>query len=90
MASIMCFVGVFWEPAGRRTELALYMFPRLMESCYLILDKYGYLKKASALAHGEVIIFALALGMIMYFYQNEERNIRSTYLNMFKSFWGKN
>ena len=89
-AAIICNLGLLWEPAGRRTELALYMFPRLLESCYLFLDRAGYLKWITKMADGEVIVFSIALGMIMYFYQNEERNIRSTYLNMFKSYWGKN
>ena len=46
-AAIVCCLGILWESAGRKTEMALYMFPRLLESCYLILVKYGYLKRVT-------------------------------------------
>ena len=63
------------------------MFPRFLESAFLFLEKRGYLK---SIPNGEVFVFAVALSVIMYSYQNEDRNIKSTYLSMFKKFWGKN
>ena len=76
-----------FEPANRRTELALYMFPRFLETSFLLLEKRGILKSVK---NGEVLVFALALSLVMYCYQNEERNIKSTYLSMFKKYWGTN
>ena len=87
MAAFICSFAVLFEPANRRTELALYMFPRFLESAFLFLEKRGYLK---SVPNGEVLVFASALSVIMYSYQNEERNIKSTYLSMFKKYWGKN
>ena len=87
LASFLCSFAVLFEPAHRRTELALYMFPRFLESLFLFLEKRGYIK---SIANGEVLVFAVALGIIMYCYQNEERNIKSTYLSMFKKYWGTN
>ncbi len=64
-ASFICSFACLFEPASRRTELALYMFPRFLESLFLFLEKRGYLK---SVANGEVIVFALAMGIIMYCY----------------------
>jgi hypothetical protein len=40
--------------------------------------------------NGEVILFAIALSIICYSYQNESQLIKPTYLNMFKKFYGDN
>ena len=37
LASFLCSFAVLFEPAHRRTELALYMFPRFLESLFLFL-----------------------------------------------------
>ena len=86
-ASFICSFAVLFEPSNRRTELALYMFPRFLESLHLALHKRGYVKSYN---NAEVVIFAIAMSVIMYCYQNEEKNIKSTYLSMFKKFWGTN
>ena len=86
-ASFICSFAVLFEPANRRTELALYMFPRFLESLFLFMEKRGYVK---SIPNGEVLVFAIAMGIIMYCYQNEEKNIKSTYLSMFKKYWGTN
>ena len=64
-ASFICSFAILFEPAHRRTELALYMFPRFLESLFLFLEKRGYL---TSIANGEVLVFSLALGIIMYCY----------------------
>ena len=87
LASFICSFAVLFEPANRRTELALYMFPRFLESLFLFMEKRGYVK---SIPNGEVLVFAIAMGIIMYCYQNEEKNIKSTYLSMFKKYWGTN
>ena len=86
-AGLICSLAVFFEPPSRRTELALYMFPRFLESFFMFLQKKGLV---GSIPNGEVLVFALALAIIMYCYQNEERNIKSNYLGLFKSYWGKN
>ena len=86
-SSFFCSFVILIEPAHRRTELALYMFPRFLESLFLFMEKYGYVK---SIANGEVLVFALAMGIIMFCYQNDQTNIKSTYLSMFKKYWGTN
>ena len=68
MAGFLSGFGLLWEPAGRRTELALYFLPRFIEGLW------GFAKKrawVTPIRHGEVLIFAFAMGVIMYCYQNE-------------------
>ena len=86
-AAFVCTFGIMWEPSHRRTELALYLFPRFLEALWAFLEKRGIVK---SVPYGEVFLFAVAMGIIMYCYQNEEKNIKSTYLSMFKRFWGVN
>ena len=61
------------------------MFPRFLESLFRSLEAKGFVK---SMANGEVLAIALAFGIIMYCYVNEEKNIRSTYLSIFKRYWG--
>ena len=86
-AGFICSFAVFFEPPSRRTELALYMFPRFLESFSLYLINKGYVV---SIPNGEILVFAIALSIIMYCYQNEERNIKANYHALFKSYWGTN
>ena len=87
LSSFICSFACMFELPSRRTELALYMFPRFLESIFLLLEKRGYIQ---SVANGEVLVFAVAMAIIMYCYQNEESNIKSNYLNLFKKYWGSN
>jgi len=87
MAGFICTFAILFEPSHRRTELALYLIPRFLEAFWTFLEKRGFVQSVQ---YGEVFIFALAMGIIMYCYQNEEKSIKSTYLSMFKRFWGVN
>ena len=87
LAGFICTFAILFEPAHRRTELALYLIPRFLEASWAFLEKRGFV---ASIQYGEVLIFAFAMGIIMYCYQNEEKSIKSTYLSMFKRFWGVN
>ena len=87
ISGFICSFSCLFEPSNRRQELALYMFPRFLETAFLMLVKRGYLK---SIENGEVLVFSFAMSFIMYCYQNEERNIKPTYLSMFKKYWGTN
>ena len=82
-----CTSAILFEPSSRRTELALYLIPKFLEALWMFLEKRGLVR---VVPHWEIIIFCLAMGVLMYCYQNEEKSIKPTYLNMFKSFWGVN
>jgi hypothetical protein len=86
-AALICTFSILFEPSHRRAELALYMFPRFIEAFWSFLEKRGLVV---SVPYGEVFLFACAMSIIMYCYQNEEKNIKSTYLSMFKRFWGVN
>ena len=62
-AAFLCSFSILFEPSNRRTELALYMFPRFVESMMLFFEKRGYFMTVS---NGEVGAFAVSLGVIMY------------------------
>eukprot|EP00347_Sterkiella_histriomuscorum_P020166 403338853 len=87
IAGFFCTFAILFEPSHRRTELALYLIPRFLEAFWAFLEKRGFVQSVQ---YGEVLIFAFAMGIIMYCYQNEEKSIKSTYLSMFKRFWGIN
>ena len=59
------FVSLFWEPAGRRAELTVYMIPRFAEALWDWLVKHGVVK---SIKNGELIIFAVAMAVICYSY----------------------
>ena len=84
LSAFICTFAIFFEPSHRRTELALYMIPRFLEASFMILQKYGLMR---SIEYGEVLVFAIAMGIIMYFYDNEGDNLHSTYLSLYKRFW---
>ena len=84
LAAFVCTFAIFFEPSHRRTELALYMIPRFLEATFLFLHKHHLVLSVE---YGEVLLFSVAMGIIMFFYQNEDKNINSTYLSLFKRFW---
>ena len=81
------FFSIWFEPAGRRAELTLYLIPRFAEAFYNWLVKHGV---ARYIKNGEVIIFAIAMAVICYCYQNEDDCIKPTYKGVFKKFYGEN
>lgn len=65
LAAFICTFAILWEPSHRRTELTLYLFPRFLEAVWIFLEKREIVK---SLPYGEVFIFAIAMGIIMYCY----------------------
>jgi hypothetical protein len=64
-AGFLSGFGLLWEPTGRRTELALYFLPRFLEGAWAFSKKREWVKPV---AYGEVMLFAIAMGIIMYCY----------------------
>lgn len=65
ISAFLCTFALLWEPAHRRTELGLYLFPRFMEALWNKLLKKGWVK---SVPYGEVFVFSVAMGIIMYCY----------------------
>ena len=78
---------VIIESAGRREEISLFIFPRFLESFWNLLK---HRKIVKPVANGENLLFGFAMGLIAYFYQNENTAIKRSYLAAFRTFWGKN
>ena len=87
MAGCLSGVGLLWEPQSRRTELALYFLPRVMETLWRWLKSRKFV---TPIPNGEIILFAFAMSVLMYCYENEKHNIKNAYLSMFTYFWGEN
>ena len=81
------FFSIFFEPVSRRAELTVYMVPRWAEAFYAWLVKHGV---ARYVKNGEVILFAIAMAIICYCYQNEKDCIKPSYQGMFTRFFGEN
>lgn len=75
------------QPKSRRLELALYCFPRALESLWNIMVDKGYVK---ALPYGEVVLFSLSMGLMMTLYQNEPDVVPSNYESVMVRFFGVN
>ncbi|CAD8112016.1 unnamed protein product [Paramecium sonneborni] len=84
-ASVACS-ALFLESEGRRQEIALFIFPKSLETAWRLLKKRGYV---SSIKGWELFLFGLAMGIINYFYHYDDAAIKSTYLTIFKNFWGK-
>ena len=70
LASLISACAILLESPERRTEIILYMVPKFLEGCYNLMKERGF---AFGLEYGEVLVFSIAMGVIMFFYQNEER-----------------
>lgn len=64
--------SILIEQKHRRSELALYAFPRGADALYHILyDR----KLIFSLPHGEQLLFAVSLGMITFFYEHQRETM---------------
>ena len=72
VAGLLTSASVLIEQKSRRAELGLYVLPRAADSLFRILRDKRYVK---SLAHGEAILFAVSVGIITYFHQNERKTV---------------
>ena len=86
-ASFVCSFSIMAEPQSRRAELALFMFPRFLESMHLLMVKRGYGKSYQ---NTEVLVFSMAMSLMMYCYQNDQSSIKSSFLSIFRKFFKQN
>lgn len=67
-AGIISSLSILIEKKSRRSELALYTMPRGLDSLYMLLCDRKWL---AGFPNGEVLIFSLSIGGLMYFFHNE-------------------
>mmetsp|Transcript_12183 Transcript_12183/g.13895 ORF Transcript_12183/g.13895 Transcript_12183/m.13895 type:complete len:201 (-) Transcript_12183:56-658(-) len=87
LAGLWTFPGMFWEADGRRTEMGLYFLSPFIEGIWKWFDKRGMV---TPIKNGDVYLFAITMGIIMYCYQMEPTTIKNTYLSLCKKLWGEN
>uniref|UniRef100_A0A6B2L4Z8 Transmembrane protein 135 N-terminal domain-containing protein n=1 Tax=Arcella intermedia TaxID=1963864 RepID=A0A6B2L4Z8_9EUKA len=72
LSGFIASLSLLIEKKSRRSELALYALPRGIDSLYmLLLDR----KWMASLPQGELILFCISMGSIMYFYDNESHTM---------------
>ncbi|OBZ87329.1 hypothetical protein A0J61_04629 [Choanephora cucurbitarum] len=68
-AGFVCaYLSIFLEDKKRRSELALYVLPKALQSFYRIAYSHQWIFKVK---HFEVMMTSFAMGVIMSFYQEE-------------------
>lgn len=60
------------EKKSRRSELALYVMPRAIDALFLSMVDRKYLP---SIPHGEVVLFSLCMGSLMYYYDHEQGTV---------------
>ncbi|KAI8089945.1 uncharacterized protein BX664DRAFT_334285 [Halteromyces radiatus] len=73
---VCSYSSIFLEDKKRRSELALYVLPKAVQSFYQILYQKHMMIK---IKHFEVIMSSVAMGIIMSFYQ-EEADVLSSFV----------
>ena len=73
LAAFCCSFACLFENPVRRNELALFTFTRFVESFYYYLVEK---KLMFIIPNGDKLVFAIALGILMSYYQGRDRNIK--------------
>lgn len=88
LAGFFCsYPSIFLEDKKRRSELALYVLPKAIQSFYLIAYSHHWIFK---LKYFEVLMASTAMGIIMSFYQQEPDVLSSFVRKIMFQFFQKN
>ncbi|EIN11011.1 hypothetical protein PUNSTDRAFT_100954 [Punctularia strigosozonata HHB-11173 SS5] len=63
IGGFLCGLSLFVEESRRRSELAMYVLPKAMESAWLMARKRGLIFKTGQ--YGEALLTAIGMGMVM-------------------------
>ncbi|CAK92935.1 unnamed protein product (macronuclear) [Paramecium tetraurelia] len=84
------FLGAFsllLESKTRVQEIMLSIVPRFFETLLNLMKRKGYMID---IPKGDVLVFAVILAIIHYYYQHDHKALKATYRGVFAKFWGKN
>ena len=87
ISSVTCSFTILFEPASRRSEIALYLVPRMLEALWAQNVQAG---RISSIKYGEELVFSLSLALLMFCYQNLPEMIKPSYYSLFRKFFGEN
>ncbi|ESO84969.1 hypothetical protein LOTGIDRAFT_168227 [Lottia gigantea] len=88
VAGFVCGMGILFERARRRKELALFLIPHTLYAIYLMLKK-SKLTANLEIPHGFVILFSLSMGNIMHAYEREPHSLTQLIRGLLNFFVGK-
>ncbi|OQR90821.1 hypothetical protein ACHHYP_05225 [Achlya hypogyna] len=71
-AGLVSSFAIFIEAKGRRSELALYVLPRAVDSLFIMLRDKRWL---ADVPYGEVMLFGVSMGAIMFCFEHERKNL---------------
>ncbi|CAK60265.1 unnamed protein product (macronuclear) [Paramecium tetraurelia] len=84
---LMGAFALLLESKTRAQEIMLSIVPRYFETILNLLKRKGWMK---IIPKGDVLVFAMILAIIHYYYQHDPKALKTTYRGMFAKFWGKN
>ncbi|OMJ82084.1 hypothetical protein SteCoe_17301 [Stentor coeruleus] len=84
---ILSSLTIFFEAKSRRGELTLYLIPRVIETVWNVMKKYGF---PIRIKFFEVLIFGFAMGILMFFMHNDDKHIKPTYRSSLRHLFGTN
>jgi len=72
VAGLFSSLAVLMEKKNRRSELALYCFPRAADSIFLILNDHRLM---FTIPYGQLVLFCSSMSAIMFFYENHVKTV---------------
>lgn len=83
LAGFLSSASILIEQKPRRSELALYAFPRAADALYKVLyDR----KLVFSVPQGELLLFALSMGFITMYYENDQDTLSKMVLSVLQRF----
>ncbi|KAE9039803.1 hypothetical protein PR003_g4804 [Phytophthora rubi] len=83
LAGLGASTTILLEPKSRRSELALYVLPRALDSLAMILHDRGI---CSGFKYGEIALFSASMSIMMYCYEHEKESMSPFLYSTMKRF----
>jgi hypothetical protein len=88
IAGFISGLAIIFETEGKAAIISMLMAPRLLETLWNFLVKRGVMPQNMPV--GAILLYGAVMGLLNYFYQNNEGAINPAYLKVFKKIWGVN
>jgi len=88
VAGFLSGLSLFVEEKRRHGELAMYVLPKALESAWVMARGKGWVFKTGQ--HGDIILTAIGMGMVMSTYQNDPQHLSGLVRRVLYQFIGPN
>ncbi|KAL4081300.1 hypothetical protein V8B97DRAFT_1921726 [Scleroderma yunnanense] len=88
LGGLLGALSLFIEERRRRSELAMYVLPKALESAWLTARGKGLVFRTGKT--GEILLIAMAMGMVMCIYQNDPQHLSGLVRRILYQFIGPN